>query len=834
MSRAIASRGRVMRWGVDLAETPREVIETARILVVDDDPAQRASVLALMRDAGHDARAADSAEDALALARRVRPDLVLLDTGILGTAAGEFCRRLKSDPDLDHAFVVELGALDSPDGRELDADAHLARTLPRRELLARVEAMLRVQRAESALRRLKRRQATRIEIAHILSSSRSVDEAGPLLLRALGQGTGWQAGELWTVKTGIDRLYRRSWWVDGASGCESFMHDPAEPFTAAGEDLPGHAWASGQFAWIPDVLTHTGFARAEGARRAGLRGAAVLPVQRPRGIDAVLVLFSHASPPQDHDLVLMLRDIAVQFGHFLDRVEAETESRFQRNLFRAMIESIPDGVTLKDLDNRYVMVNTTVERMLALTASEIIGRRDDELLPADLVERLRRQEEEAIRLGVSQSGEYTLGEGDQARQFLILKNACRDTEGRLIGTIGVSHDITEHRHAEERMRMAQRVEALGRLAGGVAHDFNNLLTVITVNSDMALADLEAEHPQARAFVEIRDAAERASELTRQLLAYGRRQHIHPRTLDLNALVSNLHSLLRRLIPENIVVGTHLGTGVDPVTVDATQMEQVIINLAVNARDAMPHGGHLSIETRGLVVADGAPPQGLPIPAGRYAALLVSDDGIGMDESTRLRIFEPYFTTKALGQGTGLGLAMVYGTVKQSGGWIWADSAPGAGTTFTICLPATGDAAHPVRESAEGRSLPGGRETILLVEDDAVVRDISRRVLESCGYRLLVARDGAHAIELVRGFAEPVDLMVSDVVMPRMSGPVLHERLLATRPGLCVLYVSGYADQAVLPAAVLDGGIPFLQKPFRPEELARLVRATLDAAVGPRG
>ena len=415
----------------------------------------------------------------------------------------------------------------------------------------------------------------------------------------------------------------------------------------------------------------------------------------------------------------------------------------------------------------------------------------------------------------------------------MLKNVCRDADGRILGTIGVAHDITEHRHAEERMRLAQRVEALGRLAGGVAHDFNNLLTVITVNSDLALQGLDAEQPVARAFVEIRDAAERASDLTRQLLAYGRRQHLRPRTLDLNAVLGDLQSLLRRLIPESIAVTLRLERDLDPVTVDPTQIEQVVLNLAVNARDAMPHGGHLTIETHNRTVTVDSDPHTPPMPPGRYTVLVVSDDGVGMDEATRARIFEPFFTTKSLGHGTGLGLAMVYGTVKQSGGWIWVESAPDAGSRFTLFLPSATGQAEAARQHHDANAAPHGDETVLLVEDDAVVRDISRRVLEGCGYRVMVARDGAHAIELVRAATEPIELMVTDVVMPRMSGPELLEVLRLVRPGLRVLFVSGYADQAVLPEGVLEGGIPFLQKPFKPETLARAVRSAIDA-VQPQG
>jgi signal transduction histidine kinase/CheY-like chemotaxis protein len=440
----------------------------------------------------------------------------------------------------------------------------------------------------------------------------------------------------------------------------------------------------------------------------------------------------------------------------------------------------------------------------------------------------RRLEQQAMRDGVSGTAEWTADTPDGRRVFVMRKTVCRDPDGRIIGTIAVSHDVTQQRAVEERMRMAQRVEAMGRLAGGVAHDFNNLLTVITVNSDLALQGADPESPTTRAFEEIRDAADRASELTRQLLAYGRRQHLNPRTLDLNELLARLHPMLRRLIPENIAVRVVPAGGLDPVTVDPVQLEQVVLNLAANARDAMPRGGHLTIETRMVDIAPGRHPHAPPMPAGRYVRLAVVDDGTGMDEATRARIFEPFFTTKALGHGTGLGLAMVYGTVKQSGGWIWVDSEPGRGATFEVLLPS---AASPLAARQPGPAhgpMPRGTETVLLVEDDTVVRDISCRVLERCGYRVLLARDGAHAIAIVSRTDQPIALVVTDVVMPHMSGPELAARLTALRPGLRFLFVSGYADQGMLPTGAGEEPREFLQKPFTPESLARRVREALDA------
>ncbi|HXF96087.1 MAG TPA: ATP-binding protein [Gemmatimonadales bacterium] len=398
--------------------------------------------------------------------------------------------------------------------------------------------------------------------------------------------------------------------------------------------------------------------------------------------------------------------------------------------------------------------------------------------------------------------------------------------GRMLGT---GQDITELTQLEERLALSQKLEAVGRLAGGVAHDFNNLLTAILSYAELALDGLPATDPRRGDIGEIKRAAERASALTRQLLAFSRRQILRPKVLDLNTLVANLDQMLRRLIGEDIEVVTQLQPRLGRVEADPGQLEQVIVNLAVNARDAMPCGGRLLIETADVDLDETSLHDNGRMEPGRYVMLAVSDTGTGMDEETKAHVFEPFFTTKPEGKGTGLGLATAYGIVKQSGGYIWVYSELGHGTTFKIYLPRVPTAADVVTAPAGPGPDLRGRETLLLVEDEEAVRRVARTALEQYGYTVLEAANGGEALRQVERWSGPVHLVVTDVIMPEMGGRDLIQRLTATRPGTRVLFVSGYTDDAIVRHGVLRAGVPFLEKPFTPRALLGAVRRVLDGA-----
>jgi signal transduction histidine kinase len=396
--------------------------------------------------------------------------------------------------------------------------------------------------------------------------------------------------------------------------------------------------------------------------------------------------------------------------------------------------------------------------------------------------------------------------------------------------VGIERKRAEEalRQSEERLRQAQKMEAVGRLAGGVAHDFNNLLTVITSYSDLLLEDLGPDDPKRDDVGEIRKAAQGAAALTRQLLAFSRQQVLEPKVLDLRATVTGTEKLLQRLIGDDIRLTTALAPDLGAVKADPVQLEQIIINLAVNARDAMPTGGRLTIEAANVEMDEVYVRSHAPARPGRYVMLAMSDTGIGMDDQTKARIFEPFFTTKERGKGTGLGLATVYGIVKQAGGFIWVYSEPGRGTSFKVYLPRVDEPVEPgVARTA--RAEPGrGTETVLVVEDAAAVRMVTRQVLERYGYAVLEAPNGDTALRLAAKHHGPIHLLLTDVVMPGLSGRQLAEQLAQLRPDMKVLYVSGYGDSAVVHHGILEAGVAYLQKPFTPESLARRVRDALDA------
>jgi signal transduction histidine kinase len=388
--------------------------------------------------------------------------------------------------------------------------------------------------------------------------------------------------------------------------------------------------------------------------------------------------------------------------------------------------------------------------------------------------------------------------------------------------------LESERAQAEQLRQSQKLESVGQLAGGIAHDFNNLLTVITGYIDLSLRRLKPDDPLSRNLDEVKKAAERAASLTQQLLAFSRKQVLEPKVIDLNDVVTDTDKLLRRLIGEDIHLVTMRDPGLWRVKADPGQLSQVIVNLAVNARDAMPRGGKLTIETRNVYLDEAYAGRHMAVRPGAYVMLAVTDTGTGMDAETQKHIFEPFYTTKEIGKGTGLGLSMVYGVVKQSGGNIWVYSEQGQGTTFKIYLPRVEEGVVEAQAAATLPELARGTETILLVEDEDMVRRLLRDILEMEGYTVLVAHDGDEALRACERHEGPIHLLLTDVVMPGMSGRQLVERLTEHCADVKVLYMSGYTDDAIVHHGVLDAGTNFLQKPFTPDAVVRKVREVLDA------
>lgn len=497
--------------------------------------------------------------------------------------------------------------------------------------------------------------------------------------------------------------------------------------------------------------------------------------------------------------------------------------------YRGLFESVLEGVYQSTPGGRLLTVNPGLVSMLGYDSVEELLQvdisRDLYINPEDRKLLLRKLEED----GEIRNFELLL-KRKTGQPVIALNNsrAIRDESGTVTAFEGTLTDITERRTLEDQLRQSQKMEAIGRLAGGVAHDFNNLMTAISGYSDLLLASMDPADPLRRDVEEIKKAGTRATALTSQLLAFSRKQVLQPRVLDLNAVVTEIQTMLRRLIGEDIELTTIADPHLGRVKADPGQIEQVILNLAVNARDAMPHGGKLTLETSNMEIDEKYASEHLDVQPGQYVMFAVADTGCGMPPEVQMRIFEPFFSTKEAGKGTGLGLATVYGIVSQSGGYIWVYSEPGKGSTFKVYLPRLTDAVLASEVRAPQSASPRGTETVLLVEDEGFLRDLARKVLEMNGYKVLQAASGAEAIEMCSSYGEPIHLLVTDVVMPRMSGGELAERLTQDMPALRVLYMSGYTDDSIVQHGILNEDMAFLQKPFTPTTLARKVREVLDA------
>jgi two-component system, cell cycle sensor histidine kinase and response regulator CckA len=508
-----------------------------------------------------------------------------------------------------------------------------------------------------------------------------------------------------------------------------------------------------------------------------------------------------------------------------ERERTEAALRHSEELLRAVTEGTLDAVFVKDRNGRYLLVNEAISRYFGKPPHDIIGNDDAALFDAQSVAIINANDQAVMQANSAITFEEALTVAGSRRLFLATKAPYRDERGNVTGVVGIAHDITDRRSLEEQLRQSHKMEAIGRLAGGVAHDFNNLLTVIASHSEMILDRSQPGDPVQDHAKAIRDAGKRASALTRQLLGFSRQVITRPEILDLNDVVAETGDLLRRLIGSDITLMTVRSSDLAAVAADRSQVDQVLMNLAVNARDAMPKGGKLTIETANVTLDECHIDAQFHCGPGRYVMLAVTDTGTGIPPEIRARIFEPFFTTKDVGRGTGLGLSLVFGIVQQSGGCIQVDSEPGRGTTFRIYLPLADGKPTPVSDPRLQASR--GTETILVVEDDEDVRDVATGSLELHGYDVITAFDGREALRIAQNTRERIDLVLTDVVMPNISGSELARQLRQQFPQIKVLFMSGHHEDAVVRDGVLGATLNFIQKPYTPLSLAQKVREVLD-------
>ena len=743
------------------------------ILIVEDDPGIAELEKGRLEDVGYRIILAGNATDAIAALRATPVDLILLDYRLPGGVDG-----------LDFFTQVRTAGFDLPvilvTGFSNEATVIRALRAGVRDFVTKsveyldylpdaVDRVLRQVRTESRLAESEAR------LASIISSAKDA---------ILVSGSDHR---ITLFNAAAEHMFRCSAAEAIGQAVTRFI-----PPDFAGDDVQG-AGDSARFTFRLRTGTHG--VRADGE---------VFPLE--------------ASVSQAHEggrkfYTIVVRDIT-------ERTRAEARIREQA----ALLDQARDAILVRDLDDNVLYWNRGAEYLYGWTVAEALGRSVGEMFSdAPSLERVAHR-------AVLETGEWT-GEIQQVAKdgrALVIESRrtlLRDAAGRPTSILIINTDNTEKKKLETQLQHTQRLEAIGVLASGVAHDFNNLLTVISGYSEMLLAQTRPDTPAYPMLREIAKAGDSATALTQQLLAFGRKQILSPRVLNLNGLVAETEKMLRRLIGADVELTTVLEPSLGSVMADAGQIDQVLINLVVNARDAMPTGGGVTLATRNTAVDPEYARQHVGVTAGSYVVLAVTDTGCGMDEATQARILEPFFTTKEVGKGTGLGLAMVHGIVTQSGGFIEVESAPGRGTRFQIYLPrvdgtAAEGGAHPAAKAQ------GGSETVLLVEDETRVRELGHLALRSVGYNVLEAPDGEQALRLVARHPGPIHLLVTDVVMPRMSGRVLADQLTLARPNVKVLYISGYTDEALARHGVPTPGTAFLQKPFTPGSLARTVRDLL--------
>jgi signal transduction histidine kinase/DNA-binding response OmpR family regulator len=814
-----------------------------------------------------------SALDALEILQRSRLDIPFIV--VSGTIGEDVAVTTMKRGAHDYFIKGNLTRLTAAVERELREAEERRKRKGAEEALQRERESLQAEVVQR--RRSEERLSVQYACALALAESTSLAEAASRILKAIGEVLEWEVGELWQVDRQTSLLRFVEIWHSPTYRFPQLEQVSREMTFARGMGLPGRVWASARAISIQDVAKDPNLPRARVAVQEGLRAAFGFPIMLREEVLGVMDFFSREIWEPDDDIVTMLSTVGSQMGQFIGRKRSEREviqrapvaalaadvavALIQPGNLQERLQRCAEAI-VKHIDAAFARIWTLNEadQILELQASAglythvdgshsrvpvgkykigLIAQERQPHLTNDVLNDPRVGDREwAAREGMVAFAGHPLIAHDRLVGVMALFAKHRLSEVALTALATIADNVAlgiegrrvevEREKMEMQFRQAQKMEAVGRLAGGIAHDFNNLLTAITGYGELMLPSLKEGERLRSNLEEVLKAAHRAAALTRQLLAFSRRQVLEPKVLDLNAVVVGILPMLRRLIGEDVDLVNVPDPGLGHVKADPGQIEQVIVNLAVNARDAMPGGGKLILETMNVDLDEVYARQHVAVRPGRFVMLAVSDTGVGMDEKTKASIFEPFFTTKEKGKGTGLGLATVYGIVKQSGGYIWVYSEPGRGTTFKIYLPRVNNEIEHEESAKPLQVAAHGSETVLVVEDEEIVRSLTRQILQARGYAVLEAQHGPEALRVCELHKGEIHLILTDVVLPHMSGPELAARVATLRPQIKLLYMSGYTGNALAHLGVPDVEGACLQKPFTLASLARKVREVLDA------
>jgi two-component system, cell cycle sensor histidine kinase and response regulator CckA len=853
----------------------------ARILIVEDSSTQAEKLKHLLEEDGYRVTAAATGTQALLAAHREKPALILSDIVMPEMDGYAFCKAVKSDDRLKDVPVILMTSLSSAGdvvkGLQCGADNFIRKPYEDKYLLARINYALTnrtlrhtenvqfgvhillggerhfitadrqqildllistyeeavhvnedLKAKEQQLARSNRALAGLYRIAKVLNKATSQQELLEQVLVEAMELPSVQAG--WFLLREGDTGFR----VAAARGLPPALNIPG---AMDSDCLCRRRLLSGELSEVTNILECERLQKAQGDTQ-GLRYHASVPLWAgDRMVGVMNLAGSQEGLFRDEELQL-LNGVGSQIALGLERLAAKARAeQFAQQLadrvevaeikYQTLMHHANDAIFVLDPAGPVMEVNRQAEAMLGRPSADMVGHPFTDLVSPTSFDKTTTHFRRLVNTGTLQADDIHLRHADGRQVCADLSASLVPVRGEPV-VLAIVRDVTERNHLARQFQQAQKMEAIGQLAGGVAHDFNNLLTVILGYGEILLDTLPADDPRREDVEEVRKAGQSAASLTRQLLAFSRKQILEPVVLDLNAVLANVDRMVGRLIGEDIELITRLDPALGRVKADAGQLEQIVVNLAVNARDAMPEGGTLTIETGNVELDEEYARTHPGAASGQHIVLAVTDTGHGMDEQTQSHLFEPFFTTKEKGKGTGLGLATVYGIVEQSGGSIWVDSELKRGTTFKAYFPRVEGVAVPLVAAKSSGQPPRGTETILLAEDASGLRILARRILERYGYTVLEASNGDEALQVCEQHQGAIHLLLTDVVMPGISGRTLADRVALLHPTTKVLYSSGYTDDAIVQRGVLSAGTAFLQKPYTAEAMARKVRDVLDA------